>query len=533
MINVIIADTDSNTLKNFRTYIHASHPEFRVVGNASTEAEVYSLLKNNNPQLILCDMKLQDITGYQLFKNISLDYPKTKMILYMSFNELEYGKRAMDDGLISYMIKPIKPTDLEECLIKAKQVFDEIEQKIKAREWLLAQYEQRLSLFEDRFLINLVHGHLENEHEILRNISYFNMSLTTGYTAFIIKISHYDKIALTFDEREKQIFIFSILYIVKGILDELKNGIAFINHFNSIAVILGDNLILEQIINICNRIKEKIQESENITVTIGIGKTYLNANEIRISYLQAKSALRYEFRLGVGAVIPIKYVEPDNHITYRYPLKKEELLVYSVVVGNYETSKKLLDEIFDALKDCGKLPEKLLPKIILDILVSINRYASEQNVPINEIFAKAFSVSIISQKDTLEDAYEYLKQVIEEFCSHINKTKKLKDEKIFEAGKKYADTYYFEPISLSKTALFAETTPEYLNEIFISKTNNTFYEYSILVRVEKAKYFILETNLDDREVAKRVGYDDARHFSRIFYKYEHESLESFRLKNKN
>lgn len=532
MIKVIIADMDKSNCKNFRNYIHTSHPDFKVIGEASSEDEIYSMLMKNDVQLIISDMKLYDITGYQLFKNININYPKVKMILYISFNELEYGKKALEEGLINYMIKPVRPAELEKCLISAKEIFDEIDAKNKANKWLNTQYEQHLPVFEDRFLINLVHGHLENENEILRNIRYFNMPLKTGYTVFIIKINHYDKISLTLDEREKQLFIFSMLYSVKEILDELKNGIAFINHFNSVSVILGGNTSLNEIISICNKIKDKIQLTQNATTTIGIGKTYQNANEIRISYLQAKSALRYECKMGIGAVIPIKYVEPDNHITYRYPLSKEELLVYSVVVGDSITCERLLDEIFDSLKECGTIPEKLLPKIILDILVSINRYASEQNIPIDEIFSKVFSVNIISQKNTLEQAYEYLKKIINEFCNDVNSNRKKNDEKIFEAAKKYAETYYFEPISLSKTALFAEITPEYLNEVFIEKLNKSFYDYSILIRIKQAKYFILETDLNDVEVAKKVGYDDARHFSRIFYKFENESLESFRKKNK-
>lgn len=533
MIKVIIADTDKSNYRNFRNYIHASHPDFQVIGNASNENEVYTLLRKHDAQLIISDMKLTDITGYQLFKNINTDYPRVRMILYISFNELEYGKRALEDGLINYMIKPVKPSDLEKCLVQAKDVFNELEQKAKAREWLVAQYEQKLPVFEDRFLIDLVHGHMENEYEILRNIAYFNMPLTTGYTVMIIKIDYYEKLSLAFDEREKQLFIFSILNCVKAVLDELKNGIAFINHPSSITVIMGDNLSLDELISIGENIKERLKNSESITVTIGIGKTYQNAKEIRISYLQAKSALRYEYRMGIGSIIPINYVEPDNHITYRYPLKKEELLVYSVVVGDYETSNRLLTEIFEALKQCGNLPEKLLPKIILDILVSINRYASEKKISINEAFSRTFSTNLISDKNSIEEAYEYLRKAIEDLCNHINGDRKNHDKKIFDMAKKYAETYYFEPISLTKTAIFAETTPEYLNEIFLERAEKSFYDFSIEIRIERAKYFILETDLNDREIAQKVGYEDARHFSRIFYKYENESLESFRLKNKN
>lgn len=530
MIKVILADTDKNNIKNFRNFIQLNHPEFNIVGDADNEQDIYALIEKTDARLVISDMQLSNITAFQLFKDITNNYPDVKMILYLSFGELQYGKLALADGLISYIVKPVKPVELSNSLNRAIEVFDELDQHKQAHQNLIVQYEQHLPVFEDRFLINLVHGHLENNQEILNNINYFNMNLTSGYTALIIKVNNFNKISLALDEREKQIFMFSLLNTVKEYLAALNNGTAFINHFHCITVILGNNLDLSELISIADSIKSKLQ---NTTVTIGIGKTYSNLNEICISYRQAKSALRYESRMGVGSIIPITYVEPDNHITYRFPLKKEELLVYTVVVGDNEKAQRLLSEIFDALKSCGELPDKLLPKIILDILVSINRYASEQKISINDVFSKVFSVSIISEKNSNDEAYEYLKKAIEQLTLHINENRKDQDDKILDIAKKYADTYYFESISLSKTAQYAQTTPDYLNRLFENNLGKSFYDYSVQVRIEKAKYFILETDLSDREIAKKVGYDEARHFSRIFYTYENDSLESFRRKYKS
>ncbi len=532
MIRTLIADTDKTNCKNYKNYIEEYYPEFEVIGDVSSSKEIYSILQTKNIDLIICDMQLEDITAYQLFINLNNNFPDVKMIFCLSFSEIEYGKKAVADGLISYILKPVKPNTLEKALIETLDTMEEIQKQKQAHNLLMSQYNEHLPVFEDRFLINLIHGHIENEGEILRTFRYFNMNIKPKFTVCIIKIDNYKTISLTLDEREKQIFIFSILDCIKKYLKENGKGIAFINHFNSITVILGSCEELPHTIDICNEIKEKINKEENTSVTIGVGKSYSNASEISISYKQAKAALRYDYRMGIGSVIPIEYVEPENHITYRFPLKKEELLVYTIVVGDYEKSVKLLDEIFEALKKCGKLPEKLLPKIVLDILVSVNRYASEQNLSVNESFSKIFSVNLISQKDTIEEAYEYLKSSIKVLCENIDKSRKENDNKLFESGQKYTDTYFFMPISLNKAAQYANTTPEYLNELFLKKTGKTFYEYSVLVRIEKAKYFILETDLSDKDIAKKVGYDDAHHFARVFFTYEHQSLESFRKKNK-
>ena len=53
---------------------------------------------------------------------------------------------------------------------------------------------------------------------------------------------------------------------------------------------------------------------------------YNEARKINISYKQAKAAIRYNHYLGLNSVIHINYVEPNNIITYEYPLKKKSIL---------------------------------------------------------------------------------------------------------------------------------------------------------------------------------------------------------------
>ena len=53
--------------------------------------------------------------------------------------------------------------------------------------------------------------------------------------------------------------------------------------------------------------------------------------------------------------------------------------------------------MFKVLNECQPLPDKLLPKIILDIIVSINRYASEQGINIDSFFNKNFTMKEVLQ----------------------------------------------------------------------------------------------------------------------------------------
>jgi two-component system response regulator YesN len=529
VIRILIADPDKENRKNFKTYIHSFQLGLRVIKEVETGVQILEELDKGEIHLIIADMRLPGLTGYQVFEKMKERHPTVKMILYGSIDEHKYMERALEEGLVAYLFKPVKTQELNRCLMQAKQLFEDLQKQEEEENWLLTLYEQKLPVFQDRFLINLVHGHMEKDSEIERGFQYFHMPLSSAYTVLVIKVDFFDKITLAVEEKDKHLLIFSVFYKIDRMLASIENGIAFINRLDEITIVLGNSWSLEQSLEFAAQVHDKIEKEKQVTVTIGIGTTVQNPRDICISYKQAKAALRHNFYLGNASTIPICYVEPDNHITYQYPLKKEELLVYEVVIGNPVKALKLLDEIFVVLRSCDPLPDKLVPKIILDIFVSINRYASEQKIQLDDFFAKYISIKELMQKDGLDDTYVYVKDLLSKICGYIQSLREDKSDWIYQCAKNYVEAFYFENISLVKTAFIVNSTPEYVNKIFQKKENKSFYEYYVKVRINKAKELMVETQLDDFEIAQKVGYQDAKYFNGIFFQTEGISTTDYRI----
>ncbi len=83
----------------------------------------------------------------------------------------------------------------------------------------------------------------------------------------------------------------------------------------------------------------------------------------------------------------------------------------------------------------------------------------------------------------------------------------------------YLEEHYAEKISLDHIAENMYLSPFYISKIFKSEMGESPIHYLIRVRMEKAKA-ILESGvpLSIGEIAERVGYEDAYHFSKLFKK---------------
>ncbi len=96
----------------------------------------------------------------------------------------------------------------------------------------------------------------------------------------------------------------------------------------------------------------------------------------------------------------------------------------------------------------------------------------------------------------------------------------------------YLDEHFAEKISLDQIAGNMYLSPFYISRIFKSEIGESPIHYLIRIRMEKARE-LLETQqgLSVAQVAERVGYEDAYHFSKLFKKAYGSSPSKYRREN--
>ncbi|MCL2702632.1 MAG: helix-turn-helix domain-containing protein [Defluviitaleaceae bacterium] len=516
MLKVMLADSDAENIRNFRTYIKMAFPDIKITGYAAPDKDFIGQVKEQDPNLIIADIHFLGTGALQKLRDVYEFFPDKRFILYGTYNDAEYMEKSGEYGVINYIYRPVKPGDLEKSLHHALKVFAEILRVETERRKLVEQYHDNIEMFRDRFLNNLTKGHLTDESEIMQSLNYFNIRLTPGYCVFTVRIDHFKKIILTIDEMEKYLLVYKILLIINEGLKRIGSGAAVVNRLNTVSVILGGNLPLLEAIKFCDGLRLDIQHQARTNVTIGLGRVYNNVRDIAVSYRESESALRYRHYMGYNTVIPIQFVEPMNNITYRYPLEKEERLVYSAVTGEYESCRELLGGIFKALRACGPLPDKLIPKIIMDILFRISRFASEQNMNIDDRFTTFFPSKEVIALDNLEDAYVFLNTALKSFCSYIIKLKEEYNARLVAKVKDYINENYGRNIPISSLAAQIGATPEFLVEIFRKAEGMNIYQYAIDLRIKKAAALMQKQGMSVLDAAKEVGYDDVKYFNAVF-----------------
>lgn len=107
------------------------------------------------------------------------------------------------------------------------------------------------------------------------------------------------------------------------------------------------------------------------------------------------------------------------------------------------------------------------------------------------------------------------------------------EDTIIDKAIKYIKSNYSTDINLETVASYVHLNPQYFSRYFKCKVGINFIDYVSKVRIDMAKFLLINTEDNISYISLKVGYIDAAYFSKVFMKFEGISPHKFRIDNRN
>ena len=104
MYNVIVAD-DHSVVRKGLIQILEEEIKIKKLGEASTAAEVLSLLNKQKWDIIILDLSMPGKSGLEIIKDIKNMYPKIPVLVLSIYPEDQFALRVLKAGASGYMTK--------------------------------------------------------------------------------------------------------------------------------------------------------------------------------------------------------------------------------------------------------------------------------------------------------------------------------------------------------------------------------------------------------------------------------------------
>jgi two-component system response regulator YesN len=155
----------------------------------------------------------------------------------------------------------------------------------------------------------------------------------------------------------------------------------------------------------------------------------------------------------------------------------------------------------------------------LNIFMAGIRKVGPMPIQINEQLGKSLlPLEGISRFRTLDQLKQWLLQVIQSIIELKTLHNIPAKNDLISDVKEYISQNFGQNLSLAVLANRFFINPFYLSQLFKEKAGETYLNYVMKVRINKAKELLKTTHLKIAEVCESVGYTDTKYFSKLFEK---------------
>ena len=111
MIRILLAE-DQSMLRGALAALLALEPDFEIVGEAENGADALRLIRKHDPDILISDIEMPELTGLELASRLSRDKVRTRVIIITTFARPGYIQRARSSGVKGYLLKDAPSVDL-------------------------------------------------------------------------------------------------------------------------------------------------------------------------------------------------------------------------------------------------------------------------------------------------------------------------------------------------------------------------------------------------------------------------------------
>jgi DNA-binding NarL/FixJ family response regulator len=114
-IRVMCVD-DHPLIRDGISMVINSQPFLKLVATAQNGHEAIQMFREINPDVVLMDLRLPDISGIDAMIAIRSEFPEARVIILTTFEGDVEARRALQMGARGYMLKTMPPKELIEAI---------------------------------------------------------------------------------------------------------------------------------------------------------------------------------------------------------------------------------------------------------------------------------------------------------------------------------------------------------------------------------------------------------------------------------
>lgn len=114
--NILIVDDDINILELLQRHLHSlNYHTYKAV----SVKEAVAILRDTEIDLLITDLKMPEVDGFQLIQFASEHYPNMPKLVVTGYPSVQDALSAIKSGAVDYLVKPFTKEELKQGVLKS------------------------------------------------------------------------------------------------------------------------------------------------------------------------------------------------------------------------------------------------------------------------------------------------------------------------------------------------------------------------------------------------------------------------------
>ncbi|MBR5943368.1 MAG: response regulator [Lachnospiraceae bacterium] len=470
MKTLLVVEDEKMIRRGICTIAKRSGVEIEEILECSNGEEALEIVKERKVDVLFTDIRMPKMDGIELVKAINELDEKPVVVAISGYDDFSYAVEMMRNGVKEYILKPV---DREKIAGILKKIDDELFDTGRKQ---------------------------KNEYELGKTQLKY---LLTNEPASKEELA-------TLKEKYDELFFVSDFVVCCGsINDEATEGENFIR-INGV----GDsNVYIVEKTYIHDFIENEFPESH-----LGISKPHSGIENLREAYRQAIEARKLAFCLGETYTFGEVIKEPLEAMVRQASTLLEETAsnarLQLIGTGRTDELIRAWDKFFIAVER-GYIPEAHFEAAMERFIENAGRMYRTSLVEKDYIALQQFRHTMIFQ--SVSDYREsFMNWVLKLNESISNRDDMKNSDRKMKQAIAYIKENYNSDINMAVVSNYISMNYSLFSFTFKQYTGQNFVNFLKEIRIEEAKKMLAETDMKVIEISQCVGYDNEKHFMKLF-----------------
>ncbi|WP_234405490.1 response regulator transcription factor [Paenibacillus sp. IHBB 10380] len=515
-VKVLIVDDEVIIRTGLSTVINWEASGFTVLEPAGSAEEALLRIPTERPEIIFTDIRMTGKSGLEMAHEVKKEYPDIEMIVISGFDEFVYAQQALREGVSDYLLKTSRPDEIIQAALRAKQ-------RLERRRHENEQGKAKETVVNRSFL-----------RELFTSASCLKEETVTELW------NRYPELRLNKGKQLLQIWIISIededleevrnLDVLHSALGEMLTGLLpceWLPWNQSLLLLVkikADN-------NGWDPVEWAIRKAEQVLqcqLFAACGRSIEDVYQLRQAMDTAVEASSYAWLLDHERSVRYEEIGDRKGLRRVCTIEEETAITSLLRAGSKEELRKRIGNILERSKQDDQATPGSVQAYLNSLLIAGYRWL--------ERAATSIGCSNLlphgEEVDKLELAQRPEQTLIYHFELMMNQYGLMASATSpVQRALAYIHDHLDQSLSLSQVAKHVHMNTNYFSEVFKRETGQNYIEFVTQAKLRKAMSMLSETPAKISEVANQIGYEDIKHFNRLFKKFTGQTPSEYRGKS--